>query len=131
MKKFLLSLIIISGSVIVNAQPASEKLFKEMISNMPNYQSSPGTSLSLVFQEFSMSKPVQRTLEYGYNKASDKSTKVYKVIARFSLSTQTYNTATGKKYSFSTKEYRRPYDFYTDKNNRWVCVPVGLSKGFY
>ena len=87
-----LIIIILFSSVFVAAQAPSEKLFKEMIKNLPNYQSQPGTNVSLTFNEFSISKPISWTMEYGYSAAEDKNTKIYKVIARFTLFKETYNT---------------------------------------
>lgn len=130
MKK-LFVLFILFSSATINAQPASEKLFKEMILNLPNYQSQPGTNLTLTFHEFNIAKPVSWTMEYGNNPGQDKNTKVYKVTAGFTLFKETFNTATGQKYSSSSKKYRRPYHFYIDRTKYWVCVPVGLSSGFY
>lgn len=127
----LLFILILFSSVFVAAQPPSEKLFKEMITNLPNYQSQPGTNFSLTFNEFSISKPIRWTMEYGNNAGEDKNTKIYKVIARFTLFQETYNTKSGQKYSSSSKEYKRPYNFYIDKTNHWKCVPVGLSGGYY
>lgn len=131
MRNALLLLLLIGASSFIDPAPASEKLFKEMIVNRPNHLSQPGERRSITFQEFIISKPVRRTMEYGNNVAKDKNTMVYKVIARFTLSTQTYNTATNKQYSSSSKEYRRAYDFYIDKSNQWTCVALGLEKGLY
>lgn len=122
---------ILIQSHFASAQPASEKLFKEMILNLPNYQSQPGKNVTLKFNEFKIAKPVSWTMEYGNNAALDKNTKIYKVIAGFTLYEETFNTASGQKYSSSSKKYRRPYHFYIDRNNNWVCIPVGLSGGFY
>lgn len=130
-KKLLIVLSLLSTVIDVNAQPATEKMFKEMILNLPNYKSKPGTNFTLVFSQFSISKPVKWTMEYGNNPSQDKNTKVYKVIADFTLTQETYNTQSGKKYSTDIKKHRRPYNFYIDRSGNWVCVPVGLSSGYY
>ncbi|MCW3079424.1 hypothetical protein [Segetibacter sp.] len=127
----LLLLVVISASSFRDPAPASEKLFKEMIVNRPNHLSQPGSNRTITFQEFTISRPVARTMEYGNSTAQDKNTMVYKVIAKFTLTTENYNTATQQKYSSSSKEYRRAYDFYIDKNNKWVCMALGLEKGLY
>jgi hypothetical protein len=127
----LLLLVVISTSSFKDPPPASEKLFKEMIVNRPNHLSQPGATRTVTFHEFIMDRPVRRTMEYGNNTAEDKNTMVYKVIAKFTLFTENYNTATHQKYPSSSKEYRRAYDFYVDKNNKWVCMALGLSKGLY
>ena len=132
MKKIsLVSIAFLFTVAVVHAQPPSEKLFKEMILRLPNYTSQPGTNFTIVFNQFIISKPVTWTMEYGYNAAQDKNTKVYKVIAGFTLYTETYNTQSGQKYSSTSKKYRRPYNFYIDKTKNWVCTPVGLSSGYY
>ena len=131
MRNALLLLLLISTSSFTPPAPASEKLFKEMIVNRPNHLSQPGSKRLLTFQEFKLSKPVRRTMEYGNNAGQDKNTMVYKVIAKFTLSTTTYNTATNKQYSSTAKEYRRAYDFYIDKNDKWVCMALGVEKGMY
>lgn len=131
MRNALLLLLLISTTSFKDPAPASEKLFKEMIVNRPNHLSQPGQKRSLTFQEFLISKPVRRTLEYGNNAAKDKNTLVYKVIARFTLTTQSFNTATNQQYSLTSKEYRRAYDFYIDRNNQWTCMALGLEKGLY
>ena len=112
-------------------QPASEKMFKEMIVNRPNHLSSPGANRNITFHEFQMAKPVSWTMEYGNNANEDKNTKVYKVIAKFTLTTENFNTATGQKYQGSVKEYRRPYNFFVDKKGYWVCMALGLTKDMY
>jgi len=112
-------------------EPASEKLFKQMIVNRPNHTSSPGATRTVTFHEFSIGKPFIRTMEYGNTPGADKKVKVYAVIARFTLDTDNQNTVTGQKYPSSRKEYRRPYEFYVDKTNQWVCVATGLTKEMY
>ena len=127
----LLLLVFISTSSFRDPAPASEKLFKEMIVNRPNHLSQPGANRTVTFHEFIISKPVRRTMEFGNNASEDKNTMVYKVIAKFTLTTENFNTATNQKYPTSTKEYRRAYDFYIDRNNKWVCMALGLSKDLY
>lgn len=131
MRIFLLLLLLISATSFKDPAPASEKLFKKMIMNRPNHLSQPGEKRSLTFQEFLIAKPVRRTLEYDNNPAKDKNTIVYRVIARFTLTTQSYNTATNQQYSLTSKDYRRAYDFYIDRNNEWTCMALGLETGLY
>ena len=128
---FLLLFVCLIALAFKAPQPASEKLFKEMIANRPNHLSSPGASRTVTFHEFAIGKPVSWTMEYGNNKNEDKNTKVYKVIARFTLSTDNFNMGTGQKYPSSGKEYKRAYIFYVDKNNKWICMALGLTKDLY
>ncbi len=58
------------------AQSANENLFKKMITNLPNYQSVPGTKRILTIHEFNTAKPVNWTMEYGNNPGADNNTKV-------------------------------------------------------
>ncbi len=131
MKFLLLFAILLNTGFKVSQEPAGEKLFKQMIVNRPNHLSSPGATRSITFQEFSIGKVFTRVMEYGYTPGTDKKVKVYPVISRFTMDTDNFNTGTGQKYPSSRQEYRRPYEFYLDRNNKWVCVAVGLSKGMY
>ena len=131
MKILLLLFIFIKPSFNPNPEPAGEKLFKQMIANRPNHLSSPGATRTVTFHEFTIGKPVTRTMEYGNTPGADKKTKVYHVIARFTLDTDNFNTVTGQKYPSSRKEYRRPYEFYLDKSDKWVCMALGLTKEMY
>lgn len=132
MKINVLLLILCAGiPAFAKPEPPSEKLFKQMIATRPNHLSQPGATRTVTFHEFQISKPTSWTMEFGNNPAEDKNTKVYKVIARFTLSTDNFNTGTGQKYPPSSKEYKRAYNFYIDKSNKWVCMALGLSKGLY
>ncbi len=131
MKTLLLFLIFFNSSFTINPEPASETLFKQMIANRPNHISSPGATRTVTFQEFNIGKPFIKTIEFGNTPGADKKVKVYPVIARFTLATNNYNTVTGQKYTSSKDEYRRPYEFYVDKTNKWVCVAKGLTKEMY
>jgi hypothetical protein len=132
MKVTLLLLVLFAGiSAIAKPEAPSEKLFKQMIVNRPNHLSQPGATRTITFHEFQIFKPTTWTMEYGNNPGEDKNTKVYKVIAHFTLSTDNFNTGTGQKYPPSSKEYKRAYHFYIDKSNQWVCMALGLSKGLY
>lgn len=125
-------LFLLSGILFITnlqAQTPSEKFVKEKISEL--YPSVEGEKRSVDFKEIKIGKPVNWTMEYGNNPAADKNTKVYKVIASFTVNKQTYNTATGKIYSTTAKNYKRPYNFYIDRTGSWVCTPLGLSGGMY
>lgn len=131
MKSILLLLLVVATSSFIKPEPASEKLFKEMIVNRPNHLSQPGAKRSIQFHEFQIGKPVNWTMEFGNSPNTDKNTKVYKVIARFTLTTEHYNTVTNQTYPASSKEYRRAYNFYIDKKNEWVCMALGTGAGLY
>ena len=124
---FLLSGILFITSL--QAQTPSEKFVKEKISEL--YPSVEGERRSVDFKEIKIGKPVKWTMEYGNNPAADKNTKVFKVIASFAVNRQTFNTASGKIYSTTATNYKRPYDFYIDRTGSWVCIPLGLSSGMY
>lgn len=123
---------LLSGILFINslqAQTPSEIFVKEKISQLyPNVE---GERRSVDFKEIKIGKPVKWTMEYGNNPAADKNTKVYKVVAIFTVNRQTFNTASGKIYSTTAKNYKRTYDFYIDRTGNWVCVPLGLSGGMY
>ena len=125
-------LLLLSGILFITslqAQKPSEKFVKEKISEL--YPSVEGERRSVVFKEVKIGRPVKWTMEFGNNPGADKNTKVYKVIASFTVNRQTFNTASGKIYSTTAKKHRRPYDFYIDTTGSWVCVPQGLSGGMY
>ena len=48
-----------------------------------------------MMHEFKIFKPVSWTMEYGNNAREDKNTKVYKVITKFNLTTENFNTVAG------------------------------------
>jgi CRISPR/Cas system-associated endonuclease/helicase Cas3 len=124
---FLLSAILLVTGL--QAQAPSEKFVKQKISELyPNVE---GERRSVDFKEIKIGKPVKWTMEYGNNPGADKNTKVYKVIATFTVNRQTFNTASGKIYSTTAKDHKRPYDFYIDRTGSWVCSPLGLSGGMY
>ena len=129
--KFILLLSSLLLSFSLFAQAPSEKFVKEKIANLAHHLSTEGERRSVTFKQVIIGKPVKWTMEYGNNPAADKNTKVYKVIATFTVNRQTYNTASGKIYSTTAKEYKRPYDFYIDKTGNWICNPTGLSNGMY
>ncbi|MDB5191578.1 MAG: hypothetical protein JWQ96_1141 [Segetibacter sp.] len=118
-------------SIFANPEPPSEKLFRQMIVNRPNHLSQPGAKRTVTIHELQVSKPTNWTMEFGNNPAADKNTKVYKVICRFTIVTENYNTVTAQKYSVDTKEYKRAYNFYIDRSNKWVCMALGLTKDLY
>ena len=125
-------ILLLSGlllNVILHAQAPTEKFVKEKISSL--YLSVEGERRSVDFKEVKIGKPVRWTMEFGNSPDADKNTKVYKVIATFTVNRQTYNTASGKIYSTTAKDHRRPYHFYIDKTGEWICNPVGLSNGMY
>jgi CRISPR/Cas system-associated endonuclease/helicase Cas3 len=130
MKLLLLLSCILSISTL-HAQAPGEKLVKDKITNLAHHLSKEGERRSVTFKEVKIGKPVNWTMEYGNNPAADKNTKVYKVIATFTVNRQTYNTASGKVYSTTATDYKRPYNFYIDRTGNWVCTPLGLSNGMY
>ena len=129
MKFTLLLLSSLLFNLIVQAQGPSEKFVKEKITQL--YSSIEGERRTVSFNEVKIGKPVNWTMEFGNNPSQDKNTKVYKVIATFTVNRQTYNTASGKIYNTTAKDYRRPYNFYIDRTGNWICSPGGLSNGMY
>lgn len=107
--------------------PASETLFRRMLVERPDYASSPGKTTTLTIQEFHVDRPVRWTMEYGQNPAQDKNTLVYKVRARYTVHAENFNTVTGQRYPPSSREYRRQFNYYVNRQGRWVAEMTGAD----
>ncbi len=112
------------------APPASEALFRRMLTERPDYGSSPGTTRTVTIHEFHVARPVRWTQEFGNNPSQDRTTMVYRVRARYTVSSQSFNTATGQRYSDSSREYRRWFNYYLDRG-RWVAQMTGTTADWH
>jgi hypothetical protein len=103
------------------APPASEALFRRMLQERPEYASTPGRATTMTIHEFHVAKPVRWTTEYGADDAQDKNTLVYKVRARYTVQAENVNTVTGQRHAATSREYRRQYNYYVNRDGRWVA----------
>lgn len=113
------------------AAPASEALFRRMLMERPDYASQPGQNNTVTIQEFHIARPVRWTMEFGQNPTQDRNTMVYRVRARYTVHTVTFNTATGQRYSSSSREYRRWFNYYIDRRGQWVGMMTGTTSDWH
>ncbi len=130
---FVFACLLLLGALPAGAQanrrnpPASEALFRRMLMERPEYASQPGKTTTLTIHEFYVDRPVRWTMEYGENSTQDKNTLVYRVRARYTVSSDNVNTVTGQRYPPSSREYKRRFNYYIDRSGRWVAQMAGTT----
>ncbi|HEX8430161.1 MAG TPA: hypothetical protein VF625_02695 [Longimicrobium sp.] len=120
-----------SASTAQAVPPASEALFKRMLLERPDYASQPGRTTTVTIHEFHIERPVRWTMEYGQNPAQDRNTLVYRVRARYTVHSDNFNTATGRRYPPSSQEYRRRFNYYVGRNGRWTAEMTGTTADWH